>query len=400
VLMEMELNGIALDVKRLGALSVEIEGRLRELETQIYDVGGTTFNINSPQQMSDVLFGKLALPTDVTTRTSTKSKSGGTVYSTAADVLDALRGKHPIVEPILDHRELTKLKGTYVDALPALINAKTGRIHTDFNQAGAITGRMSSSNPNLQNIPVKTEQGRRVRQAFVPRKGWVLMSADYSQVELRILAHLADDPTMKAAFERGEDIHATTAAAIYDVPLAGVTSMQRNFAKRVNFGIAYGMGAFALAGQTGMSQSEARDFIGKYFARFEQVKLWLDKTKRLAASQGFVETVMGRRRYFPEFKTGTEMLKRRAEREAINHPVQGSAADIMKLAMIRVHKALAAGHHRCAMLLQVHDELVFDCPTNEIEVVSALVRREMEGAYPLTVRLRVDVKTGANWDEA
>jgi DNA polymerase-1 len=297
---------------------------------------------------------------------------------------------------------LAKLKGTYVDALPALINPKTGRLHTDFNQTGAVTGRVSSSNPNLQNIPIKTEMGRRVRKAFIPRKGWRLISADYSQVELRILAHFADDPTLKEAFMRNEDIHAATASAIYNVALHDVTPMQRNNAKRINFGIAYGMGPFALAQNTGMTQNEAREFIDRYFQRFPRVKRWLDNTKHTAAEQGYVETVLGRRRYFPELRPGSgspEQMRRRAEREAINHPVQGSAADIMKIAMIDVHRALREGGYQARMTLQVHDELVFDCPPGELDDARALIQDQMENAYPLSVRLKADVASGKNWDE-
>lgn len=397
VLIDMETTGVALDVKYLGELGGEISERMRELEKQIYTLAGGAFNINSTKQLSDVLFGKLALPT----QGSWKTAGGG--YSTNADVLDELRDKHEIVPLIIEHRELNKLYGTYVDALPQLINPKTGRIHTNYNQAGAVTGRLSSSNPNLQNIPIKTEMGRRVRKAFVARKGWQLISADYSQVELRILAHMADDPTLKQAFERDEDIHAATAAAIYNIGLKEVTSMQRNFAKRINFGIAYGMGAFALAGNTGMTVSEAQDFINKYFERFPQVRLWLDMTKRTAAEQGYVETMLGRRRYFPEFRlsgAGTDQIKRRAEREAINHPVQGTAADIMKIAMIDVHRALKEGNTQTRMMLQVHDELVFESPQTEVETVMPMIEQIMENAFPrMSVRLKVDVKSGRNWDE-
>jgi DNA polymerase I len=255
----------------------------------------------------------------------------------------------------------------------------------------------------LQNIPIKTEIGRRVRKAFIPRQGWRLISADYSQVELRILAHMADDPTLKAAFERGEDIHATTAAAIYDTPLKDVTSMQRSFAKRINFGIAYGMGAFALAQNTGMTQLEAQDFIRKYFERFPRVRAWLDGTKRKAAELGYVETLLGRRRYFPELQAPVsrvnDQVRRRAEREAINHPVQGSAADIMKIAMINVHRAIQQGGFQGKLTLQVHDELVLECPAGEVAGLSELVKREMENASTLSVKLRADVAAGKNWDE-
>lgn len=396
VLLDMELTGVTIDVAWLGQLSAEIGARLHELEKSIYNSAGVAFNINSTQQLADVLFGKLGLPTQGVPRTA----SGA--FSTAAEALDSLRDKHEIIPLILEHRELSKLKGTYVDALPALINPKTGRIHTDYNQAGAVTGRLSSSNPNLQNIPIKTEMGRRVRKAFIARRGWQLISADYSQVELRILAHLADDPMLKAAFERGEDIHATTAAAIYDVPLSSVNAMQRSYAKRINFGIAYGMGAFALAQNTGMSQADAQEFIRKYFERFPRVRAWLDATKRTAAEQGYVETVLGRRRYFPELSprsAATDQARRRAEREAINHPVQGSAADIMKIAMINVHRALNQGHYQARMMLQVHDELVLECPLNELDAVKELVDHEMESAFPLSVRLKADVAAGPNWDE-
>jgi DNA polymerase-1 len=410
VLIDMESTGVALDVNYLGQLSVEITSRMQQIEKQIFDLAGVIFNVNSPSQLSEILFGKLQLPTQGIQKTANRGKSGAVSFSTAADVLENLQGKHPIIPLILEHRELAKLKGTYVDALPILINPKTGRLHTDYNQVGAITGRISSTNPNLQNIPIKTELGRRVRKAFIARPGWRIISADYSQVELRILAHLANDHTLKEAFARGEDIHATTAAAIYDLPLNAVNSVQRSFAKRINFGIAYGMGAFALSQNTGMSVSEASDFIKRYFERFPKVQEWLNLTKRTAAEQGYVETVLGRRRYFPEFKTPgvTEQLKRRAEREAINHPVQGSAADIMKIAMINIHHALATGASSgkpdempfsAKMMLQVHDELVFECPENQIKAVTEMITREMENAYPLTVHLKSDIAVGPNWDE-
>ncbi|MCL4504428.1 MAG: DNA polymerase I [Chloroflexi bacterium] len=397
VLIDMEMTGVALDVKYLASLSIEITEKMHGLERDIYNSAGTVFNINSTQQLSDVLFGRLQLPTQGLRKTA------GGAFSTAADVLETLQDKHAIIPLILQHRELSKLKGTYVDALPALINPNTGRLHTDYNQAGAVTGRLSSSNPNLQNIPIKSEIGRRVRKAFIPRKGWRLISADYSQVELRILAHLADDTTLKAAFARGEDIHATTAAAIYDTPLKEVSAMQRSFAKRINFGIAYGMGAFALAQSTGMSQTEALDFIRKYFERFPRVRAWLDETKQKAVQVGYVETVLGRRRYFPELQGSdtrmNDQSRRRAEREAINHPVQGSAADIMKIAMIKTYRAMQQGGYQAKLMLQVHDELVLECPTNEVEVISGLVKDEMENAYPLSVKLRADVAIGKNWDE-
>ncbi len=396
VLADMENTGVAIDAAYLAQLSSEISARLRDLEKQIYSLAGVVFNVNSPRQLGDVLFGRLGLSAQGARRTS----SGA--LSTAADVLDDLRDQHPIVPLILEHRELSKLQGTYVDVLPTLVNPETGRIHTEFNQTGAVTGRLSSSNPNLQNIPIKTEMGRRVRKAFVPRKGWRLISADYSQVELRILAHLADDPTLKAAFARDEDIHAATASVIYGVPMSEVTAMQRNNAKRINFGIAYGMGAHALAQNTGMSLNEAQDFINRYFSRFPRVKQWLDHTRRLAAEQGYVETVMGRRRYFPALRSdakASDVLRRRAEREAINHPVQGSAADIIKIAMINLHRRMQKEGFQAKMMLQVHDELVFDCPPQEVDAVKRVIAEEMENAFPLSVRLKSDVAVGPNWDE-
>ena len=397
VLLDMEFDGVALDVKYLSDLSTHITDRLRELEKTIYNEAGLVFNINSPQTVGRPVVWQAAVA------------DGSRIEDAERRIQHrhrrARRAERQAPDHSLHHRapRVVEIKGTYVDALPLLINPKTGRLHTDFNQAGAVTGRVSSSNPNLQNIPIKTEIGRRVRKAFTARKGWRLISADYSQVELRILAHMADDDMLRGAFERGEDIHASTAAAIYDVPLTDVSSMQRNFAKRINFGIAYGMGAFALAANTGMSMSDASEFITKYFARFPKVKAWLDNTKKIAAEQGYVETMLGRRRYFPELRTGSgapEMQKRRAEREAINHPVQGSAADIMKIAMIHIHKALKDGKYEARMTLQVHDELVFDCPTNELDAVSALVKREMEAAYTMSVPLRADVNSGKNWDDA
>jgi DNA polymerase-1 len=299
---------------------------------------------------------------------------------------------------VLEHRELSKLLGTYVDALPAMINPDTGRVHTHFNQAVVVTGRLSSSNPNLQNVPITTEIGRRVRQAFIARDGARVVSADYSQIELRVLAHLADDAGLKAAFGRDEDIHATTAAAVYGVPLSKVTTEQRGFAKKINYGIAYGMSSYSLARGTGMSDGEAERFMAEYFKRFAGVKRWLDGTKRKLKTEHFIDTLYGRRRPFEDMRGKTPAEVRRAERLAVNHPVQGTAAEIVKLAMIGLHRRLKAGGYRSQLTLQVHDELMLDVPAEEAADVRELLRREMESAVELAAPLKADVGVGPNWD--
>ncbi|MCI0477749.1 MAG: DNA polymerase, partial [Anaerolineales bacterium] len=319
----------------------------------------------------------------------------------AADVLESLRDAHPVIALILEHRELSKLKGTYVDALPALVLPRTGRVHTDYNQTGVVTGRVSSSNPNLQNIPIRTELGRQVRRAFIAPRGSQLISADYSQVELRILAHIARDPGLLDAFARGEDIHAATAARLFKVPLDQVTSQMRQLGKTINFGIAYGITDYGVAARTDLSQTEARELIDNYFAQFAGVKTYIEKTKREAREIGYVQTLLGRRRYFPELQRGMRDVGARnaAEREAINHPIQGSAADIIKIAMVRLHAELHARNLHARMTLQVHDELVLECPDDEVRVVAPLVRATMENAYALDSKLKVDVAVGQNWDE-
>jgi DNA polymerase-1 len=396
VIVAMERAGIALDVATLKEMAVGLTQRLAELEADINSYLSAPININSTQQLGQALFDELKLPTE---RIS-KTKSG--YYSTAAGVLEKLRGVHPIIELILDHREISKLLGTYVEALPRLVNSRTGRIHTSFNQTGAITGRISSSNPNLQNIPMRTELGRQVRKAFVADPGWRLMAADYSQVELRVLAHLCQDTALIDAFRHDMDIHATTAAAVYGVDFDAVSIEQRSFAKRVNFGLLYGMSSFRLAQETGMPRAEAEQFVREYFDRFPGVAEYLNETKRLAAKRGYVETLMGRRRYFPSLQgrsSGRTMAIQRAaaEREAINMPVQGTAADIMKVAMRRVYDALQEGEYRARLLLQVHDELVLEVPEVELPQVVPLVREHMSNAYALVVPLKVDVKVGQNW---
>ena len=394
VLAEMELTGIALDVDWLHQLSRELTSRLEALQESIFRHAGGEFNVNSTQQLSEVLFDRLGLPT----RGARKMKSG--YYSTRAAVLESLQGEHPILDDILEYRELTKLQSTYVDALPTMVNPRTGRVHTSYNPTGAVTGRISSNNPNLQNIPIRTEEGRRVRRAFVAMDGWRLLGADYSQVELRVMAHVSGDQGMIDAFKRGEDIHATTAAAVYGVPLDGVTYEMRSIAKAVNFGLIYGQSAFGLARQLGMSVDSAQAFIDRYFERFPGVHTYMDQIQADAARKGYVETLLNRRRFFPELTTGSHASVRDRQasvRMAINTPIQGSAADIIKLAMIRMHRALAETGLRSRMLLQVHDEVVLEVPEEEIEVATELVRRTMEDAIELVVPLKVDVETGPNW---
>lgn len=391
VLTDMERAGIRLDAAVLREMSQDLDERLRDIEREIQDLVGYNFNINSTQQLSDALFIKLALPTEGLKKT----KSGR--FSTAAGVLERLRGQHQVVDMILEQRQLAKLKSTYVDALPQLVNPRSGRIHTSFNQTGAVTGRISSSNPNLQNIPIRTELGRAVRRAFVADEGKKLIAADYSQVELRIMAHIARDPGLLGAFERGEDIHTATAAAVSDIALDEVTKDQRRIAKSVNFGLSYGQSAFGLAQQTGMSRDEAAQFIKTYFEKYPGVRDYIQFTKRQAAEQGYVETLLGRRRYFPGLATMRGPERGRAEREAINMPIQGTAADIIKIAMIRLFRALRDQGLRARMLLQVHDELVLEAPDEEVETVVPLVREVMGGAFELSVPLTVDVKVGQNW---
>ncbi len=393
VLVDMEMTGVALDVDLLREMSRELGQRLSALREQIFEWVGYSFNLNSTQQLSEALFGKLALPTAGLRKTS----SGH--YSTAAGVLESLRGQHPVIELILEHRALEKLRSTYVDALPQMVNPETGRLHTDYNQTGTETGRISSSNPNLQNIPIRTEEGRRIRKAFIAEPGWLLLAADYSQVELRILAHVSQDPTMLEAFRRGEDIHASTAAKVYGIPIEEVTSEQRRVAKAVNFGLMYGQSAYGLAQQTGMDQDQAARFIEAYFKTYPKVKEYLDRTRREAAERGYVETLLGRRRYFPELQRPhvSHNVRMAAERAAINAPIQGTAADIIKIAMIRLHQALKAAGMRSRMILQVHDELVLECPRDEVADAAALVKEKMEGAFELDAPLKVDVEVGPNW---
>jgi DNA polymerase-1 len=395
VLAEMEMAGIALDRDFFAGFSVELAERITALEKQVHEAVGKTFNLNSTQQLSVILFNTLHLtPPDRGRKTS----SGH--YSTAAGVLDLMSGQHPVVDMILEYRELSKLKSTYVDALPQQIHPQDGRIHTSFSQTGTVTGRLSSSDPNLQNIPTRTDLGRRVRRGFISAPGNVLVSLDYSQIELRIVAHMARDEAMLEAFRAGQDIHATTAAAIYGVALDKVSKEMRRHAKAINFGLIYGMSAFGLTRTTDLTLPESQEFVKTYFARFPGVKQYLDGIRLAASQEGYVETILGRRRYFPNLKsTLNQTLRQREEREAINAPIQGTAADIMKIAMIRIPPALAKASLRARMLLQVHDELVLECPGDELKEVIRIGREVMEGAIKLAIPLTTEARWGTNWDD-
>jgi DNA polymerase-1 len=395
VLADMEMAGIALDRDFFAKFALELNQRLAELEQQVYAASGRTFNLNSTQQLSDVLFGTLHLSPP---ERGKKTASGH--YSTAAGVLEGLSGQHAVVDMILEYRELSKLKSTYVDALPLQIHPEDGRVHTSFSQTTAVTGRLSSSDPNLQNIPTRTDIGRRVRRGFVAAPGNVLLSLDYSQIELRIVAQMAGDEAMLNAFRTGQDIHAATAAAIYNVPLKEVTKEMRRHSKAINFGLIYGMSAFGLTRTTDLTLSESQDFVTAYFKQFPGVKKYLDGIRKETARSGYVETMLGRRRYFPNLKSGlNQVMKNREEREAINAPIQGTAADIMKIAMIRIPPALVKAGLHGRMLLQVHDELVLECPRAELSAVETAVREIMENAYPMGIPLTTEARWGSNWDE-
>ncbi len=399
VLADMEQAGVGIDRQFFRQMSQDLDARLVALEKEIHEIAGEPFNINSTQQMSDILFKKLGLPTEGLRKTS----SG--YYSTAVSVLESLKSADPsgIIKLIMEYRELGKLKSTYVDALPMLANPETGRLHTSFNQTGAITGRLASSNPNLQNIPIRSEVGQQIRRGFVARPGWQFLAADYSQVELRILAHASQDEALLEAFRQDQDIHRTTAAAVYGINLDEVTYNQRRFAKAVNFGLIYGMGAFRLARDSELTLAEAENYIKEYFGRFPGIRRFLDSTKEKAKKQGYVETLLGRRRYFPVFRGQMSGSNRqawlRAEREAINHPIQGTAADIIKIAMLRLHNALHDGGYRSQMLLQVHDELLLEVPEEELAVIKPLMIEIMTNAFKLDVPLKVEASVGQNWLE-
>ena len=391
VLARMEHTGIRVDAMELARLSALMDTEISRLVLEIHALAGHEFNISSPQQLGRVLFEEMGLPAPV-------RYGKGKTISTAADILEALAPEFPIVRKVLDYRQLTKLKGTYVDALPALIDPATGRLHTSFNQMGAATGRLSSSNPNLQNIPIKTELGREIRAAFVPREGWNLVVADYSQIELRLLAHMSEDPVLVDAFRNGEDIHTRTAAEVMNVPPMLVSKEARNNAKAVNFGIVYGISSFGLAANLGISRKEADLYIRNYFDRYSGVKRFIDETIARTSETGVARTLFGRERAIPDMNSRNPNARGFAERTAVNSPIQGTAADLIKLAMVRIDKALAGRQSK--MLLQVHDELVLESPPEETEAVAHLVKQEMEGVAELTVPLVVETGTGKNWRDA
>ena len=392
VLADMEFTGVALDRAFLGEMAKDLETQIRTLVSAIHGLAGGPFNINSTQQLASVLFDRLKLPTIRRTKTG---------FSTDISVLETLRRAHPIIEKLLEYRQLSKLKSTYVDALPKLVNTRTGRVHTSFNQTIASTGRLSSSDPNLQNIPARTDLGREVRKAFVAgREGWGILAADYSQIELRIMAHVSEDPGLRMAFERNEDIHASTASRIFGVPQADVTKEMRRQAKTVNFGIMYGLGPYGLASRLDIPQSKAREIITTYFSHYPGVSAYVASTVARTKRDGCVSTLLGRRRFLPEINSRNQNVRQNAERQAINMPIQGTAADMIKLAMINIHRELARGEFAARMILQVHDELVFELPKEEVNEVSAVVEREMKSALPLNVPVEVETGFGSNWLEA
>ncbi len=394
VLADMELEGINLDEDFLQSLSADLEKDIQELEKNIYKEAGEEFNIGSPKQLGIMLFEKLEL-----VKKPKKTKTGQ--YSTGEDVLAVLANEHEIVRCVLDYRGLVKLKNTYIDALPTQVEKTTGRVHTDYMQTVAATGRLSSNNPNLQNIPIRTERGRQVRKAFVPRdENYVLLAADYSQIELRIIAALSKEENMIKAFQSGEDIHASTAARVFNVALEEVTRTQRSNAKTVNFGIIYGVSAFGLSNQTDLSRGESKELIETYYATYPQLRQYMNEQIDFARENGYVQTVLGRRRYLKDINSQNQVVRGAAERNAVNAPIQGSAADIIKIAMINIHRKLKEGNYKTKMLLQVHDELVFDAHKDELEVMKKMIKTEMENAFKLDVPLDVELGVGENWLEA
>jgi len=392
ILQRIERHGVLVDAAVLAEQSRQLAERMVALEQEAYAIAGQPFNLGSPKQIGEILFGKLGMPV--------KRKTASGAPSTDEDVLQELAADYPLPARILDHRGLAKLKGTYTDKLPLMVNPATGRVHTNYAQAVAVTGRLSSNDPNLQNIPIRTPEGRRIREAFVAPPGHVIMSADYSQIELRIMAHISEDPGLLRAFAEGIDVHRATASEVFGVPVPEVTSEQRRYAKVINFGLIYGMGAFGLASNLGIEQKAARDYIERYFARFAGVKRYMDETKARAAQVGYVETLFGRRIYLPEILGGSGPRRAGAERQAINAPMQGTAADLIKLAMMAVMAELDREHKGTAMVMQVHDELVFEVPEAEVPWAREAVPRLMAGVAALKVPLLAEVGVGPNWDEA
>ena len=393
VLMQMEMRGTGLDVTRLHELSRSFKQQLDALEGSIYGLAGESFKINSSQQLGRILFEKLKLPV----QKKTKKKTG---FSTDVNVLTTLAEYHKLPALILKHRTLAKLKSTYTDALIELVNPRTGRIHTSYNQTVTATGRLSSSDPNLQNIPIRTEEGRKIRRAFIPRRDWHLVSADYSQVELRILAHYSDDDILIKAFMEDEDIHTRTACEVFQVTPELLTAELRRQAKAINFGIIYGMSAFGLSKQLEISRKMAQTFIDQYFDRYSGVKRFLEQTIAEARHTRQTSTLLGRIRILTDINSSNHIIRQAAERTAINTPIQGSAADLIKVAMIQVNQALSEKKLKSAMLLTVHDELVFEVPPDELKAVTRLVKEIMEGVWELKVPLKINIAHGYNWDEA
>ncbi len=396
VLIGMEYEGVNLDVDFLHQYSKELELDIRKAEENVYGHAGIKFNIGSPKQLGEILFEVMKIDAG-----QKKTKTGQ--YATGEDILQKLRHKHQVVEDILAYRELTKLKSTYVDSLPGLINPRTGRLHTSYNQAVAVTGRLSSNNPNLQNIPIRTERGREIRKAFIARdSNHRIISADYSQIELRIVAAISGDDAMISAFKENKDIHTATAAKVYGVPEADVTKDMRRAAKAVNFGIIYGQSAFGLAENIGVSRTEAKSIIDNYFTQYPAIKQYMDRSVNMAKEHGYAETVMGRKRWLRDIYSANFTVRGYAERNAINMPIQGTAADMIKLAMITIHRELKSQNFATKMILQVHDELVFDVPTGEEDKVTVLIKECMEHAMKLPNDVPTNVETGigGNWLEA
>jgi DNA polymerase-1 len=391
VLAEMEMNGVKLDLPLLGRLSREFEGQMKGISERIYELAGEEYNINSPQQLGKILFEKLKLPGGKRTKTG---------YSTDIEVLTELSAEFPLPAKVLEYRSLSKLKSTYVDALPLLVNPRTGRVHSSFNQTVTATGRLSSSDPNLQNIPIRSPEGRRIREAFIPGEGCLTLSADYSQIELRILAHLSCDSSLIETFQRDEDVHAATAAEIFHVTSEQVTPDMRRLAKVINFGIIYGMSAFGLSKELAVTPAVAQAYIAIYFQKYRGVREYIDQSLGLARERGYVTTLMNRRRYLPDIGSANRSVRQFAERIAINAPIQGTAADLIKAAMINIHRRLEREGRKTKLILQIHDELVFEVPEDETETIKQAVKEEMEGVTRLHIPLKVDIGIGKNWAEA
>ena len=391
VLMTMENNGISINTRILESLSKEFENELVQLETKIYNQAGTTFNLRSPIQMSEVLFEKLKL------KNYKKTKTG---YSTDANVLEKLKNDHPIISMIVDYREISKLKSTYSDVLPKLISSKTNKLHTSYSQTIAATGRLSSLHPNLQNIPIRSHYGKKIRSAFVSAENHILLSADYSQIELRILAHLSQDKELLNAYQNNLDIHTQTASAIYQVKEDAITDTMRRNAKIINFGVIYGMGAKKLSHEIKISVAEAKQFIQNYFEKYYGIKQFIEDKKNEVRHQGFVSTLTGRKRFLPDISSNNPMIRENAERMAVNTSIQGTASDLIKIAMIRIHNRIKNENQSIKMLLQVHDELIFELKKDKVDFYSSIIKEEMQDAMTLDIPIEVNIATGENWLDA